>query len=627
MNAESDRPVDVSILVPAPDCRAHADRPPHLGCRENPDCRDSLDCRANLDRCLTSLLVQRVSKEIIVVDGGSSGGIRALLDLYAAYHPSMIRVIEEDHRGTASRPRNRALAEAKGRYVFFCDAAGFVGPEALRRMVAMADRNGSGIVLGRIAAQPGDRSARPRDFPFHEDADRVTLGGALRGGAAYDVLTCFALFRRAMLERHRIRFDESLRTGEDMVFAAHAYCHAYCDAGVLSVVADQDCYHLPSRPRRDPLAFLRAVRTAMELMARHVPPGPLRDRLLLRHFKLDVFPELRAPFLAADEATREKIAIEVADLCSQWLTQGVLDRLDAADRLRAAAPRDLTRLVRLAGVQTASLRHRLTALEWDGDRLAVSGSIALTGFPGEAGLVLRERTSREERPAAVTSVADLFSVALEVTSLPAGVWDVHAAVHCEGVRRLARLGSERDPGVRPPPPRFASGVVVVPFLTRSHGNLSLDVGGRLLRVPGSVRLTRAEWAGRRLRVEGQVHVGDAPGAAAVRHLVWRERASGRERRAAVTATGPHTFTAETGGFDAGTWDAYLELDVGGPPARFPVKVGGPETLGRTMRWWRGLVRWTARPYATAVNRRLSTSVRAATPLTLLRRMFRQLRRR
>ncbi|GLW96374.1 glycosyltransferase family A protein [Microtetraspora sp. NBRC 16547] len=597
METESECPVDVSILVP------------------------TYNCRAYLDRCLVTLLIQRVSKEIIVVDDGSADDTRSLLDLYAAHHPNVIKVIYQDHSGTPGSPRNRALAHARGRYVFFCDADDYLGPEALSRMLATADRNGADIVLGKIVGH----GRRAPESMFRENADRVTL----LESTVYNSLLCFKLFRRDMIDRHGIRFDETLRVGEDMVFTAHAYCHA----DVISVVSDHDCYHLVSRPdgtsvmqevgSRDPLAWLRMARVPIGTMVRHIPPGPLRDHLLLRHFRLDVFGQLGAPLLAADAADREKIAIEAADICAEWLTEGVIERLGPTDRMRAESLHDLDRLVRLARVETAALRHRLTTLEWDGDRLVIGGHVALDGLQGEAGLLLRERTSRRERRVPITGVADLFSVSIPVAALPSGMWDVYATVDCEGVRRLARLGGERVPGLDRPEPRFSSGVVALPYLTRQYGNLSVDIGGHTARVPASVRLAGTGWLRDRLRVDGVVEVAGEPAAMTVRHLIWRERRSGREWRTTALATGPRTFRSVIRWPAAGTWDAYLELDVGGPPVRFPVKIGDLGHLPPPVTWWSGLARWSARPYATAVNRRLSTSVRVVTPFTVLRRLFRR----
>ncbi|WP_328855568.1 glycosyltransferase [Microbispora hainanensis] len=615
-----DRGIDVSVVVPA------------------------YNRRASLDRCLTSLLVQRVAKEIVVVDGGSRDGTRALLGLYAAHHPRVITVIQDAQPGTPGGARNRGLERASGRYVFFCDAGDHLAPDALARLVAVADRNGADVVVGRIA---GARQG------LRESADRASLT------AVYDDLSCFKLFRRDFLERHAIRFDETQRRGEDMTFAVHAYCHAR----VISVVADGDCYYAERRSAegggeasaRDPLGWLRVVRTPIEVMARHVPPGALRDRLLLRHLRRDVLAQLGVPFLAACEAEREKIAVEVADICGQWLTPGVRAGLDGVDAARVAALDDPDRLVRLALVEAAPLRHRLTGVEWRGDRLVIEGWAALgdmdglpggrsdgrsDGLPGDMGLtgavgvVLRERASRQERVPFVTHGATgaSFTAVLDVAALPPGVWDVHVAVECEGARRLARLGSRREPGVGVPAAHMVGGVVAVPFLTRSHGHLGLDLGGHVVRVPAVVRLTRTRWRGRRLRVEGRALVGEEAAAAAVRQVIWRERASGREHRERAVAAGPREFAAETAGLRPGTWDAYLELGLGGPPVRFPVKVAEADALDRPLRWWRGALRggvaqWTIRPYATAVNRRLSVSVRVVTPLTVVRRMARHLRQR
>ncbi|WP_169953270.1 glycosyltransferase family 2 protein [Microbispora sp. H11081] len=604
----ADRGIDVSVVVPA------------------------YNRRASLDRCLTSLLVQRVAKEIVVIDGGSRDGTPALLDLYAAHHPRLITVIRDAQPGTPGGARNRGLERAAGRYVFFCDAGDHLAPDALARLVATADRTGADVVVGRIA---GARQG------LRDSADRASLT------AVYDDLSCFKLFRRDFLDRHAVRFDETQRRGEDMTFAVHAYCHAQ----VISVVADQDCYHAEGggdASARDPLGWLRVVRTPIEVMARHVPPGALRDRLLLRHLRRDVLAQLGTPFLAACEAHREKIAVEVADICGQWMTPGVRAGLDGVDAARVAALDDPDRLLRLARVEAAPLRHRLTGVEWRGDHLVIEGWAALAGLDVPAqdatvGLVLRERLSRAEREPRVTrggtGAAGSFTAVVDVAALPRGVWDVHVVVECEGARRPVRLGSRRDDGAGVPAAHLVGGVVAVPFLTRSHGHLGLDVGGHVVRVPAAVRLTRAGWRGRRLRVEGRATVGDEAAAAAVRHLIWRERTSGREHRERAVASGPRGFAAETAALPPGTWDAYLELDLGGPSVRFPVKVADADALAPPARWWRGPApldrrgssrwvpaQWTVRPYATAVNRRLSVSVRVATPLTVARRMVRALRR-
>ncbi|MGC5016230.1 glycosyltransferase family 2 protein [Streptosporangium sp. DT93] len=595
------------------------------------------NCRPYLDRCLTSLLIQRVALEVVVVDDGSTDGGGALADLYASCHRDVVRVVRQEASGGAGRPRNVGLSHARGRYVFFCDADDYLGPQALERMLAMADRNGSDIVLGKIVGH--DRKV-PVSM-FKENAERVPLGDS----AVYNSLSCFKLFRREMLERHAVRFDETLLVGEDVVFTTHAYCHA----DVISVVADYDCYHLVDRPdgtsimqrrgSRDPVSWLRMIKKPIGLMLAHVRPGELRDHLLRRHFRMDAFGNLGRPFLEAGEVERKEIVAEVADMCERWLTDGVRDRLPAIDRSRIAALEDIDRLVRLAHIESAAVRRELTALCWEGEgRLAVSGKVALSTLerydrPEIAGgtpvLVLRRRSAgagpADEITVPVTGDCDAFTGIVDVTALTTGIWDVHVGVTFEGVPRVARLGADRDGVVAPPTPRVAGGVVALPYFTRPYGNLSLDVGGYVVPVPGGARLVRARWtAGHRLVLDGEAVVGAAsPPGRAVRHLVWRERESGRERREPVAVGGDGTFTAcqAMGRLGPGTWDAYLELDLGGPPARFRIEAV-PEVIEHPRTWWRGATRWSVRPYATAGKGRLSTVVRTLGPGSFIKRIVR-----
>ncbi|MFC4057659.1 glycosyltransferase family 2 protein [Planomonospora corallina] len=628
VEARTVRPaVDVSVIVPLHDCRPY------------------------LDRCLTSILVQRVAKEIVVVDDGSTDGGGELADLYAACHPGTVRVVHQAASGGAGRPRNTGLSLARGRYVFFCDADDYLGEEALERMLAMAERNGSDIVLGRIA---GHGRRAPASM-FGENAERVSLDDS----AVYNSLCCFKLFRRRLLERHRIRFDETLLVGEDIVFTAHAYCHAE----VISVVADYDCYHLVDRPdgtsimqrkgSRDPVSWMRMIRRPIELVAAHVRPGPLRDHLLRRHLRLDALAHLGRPFLAAGEVERKEIAAEVAELCEDWLTDGVRERLGPVDRGRLAALEDIDRLVRLAHIESAAVRRQLLELRWEAGttRLALAGRLALEAADAAVrlavdGVTLLLRPRRAEGPPGTPEVPEPsgppgpppaeitvpvawdgaeFAGVIDVAALSSGVWDVHVAVECEGVVRTARLGAERDRRIVRPEPRMAGAVIALPYFTRPYDNLSIDVGGHVVAAPALARLTGTRWAaGHRLVVDGRAAVCAAPAPpGAVRRLVWRERRSGRERHVPVEARVDGSFTARQAlaRLGPGTWDACLELDLGGPGARLRIEAA-TELVAPARAWWRGPVRWTAKPYATVGKGRLSVVVRAVPLSVLLGRIVR-----
>ncbi|MGW0807535.1 glycosyltransferase family 2 protein [Nonomuraea sp. NPDC002799] len=597
-----DDAVDVSVVIPVHNCRDY------------------------LDRCLTAALVQRVKKEIVVVDDGSTDGSAELLDLYATYHKDSVKVIHIERSGGAGRPRNVGIEHATGRYVFFCDADDYLGPEALERMVAVADRNGSDIVLGKVVGH----GRRAPVSMFQQSAERVELGDS----AVYNSLTCFKLFRRDLLTRHRVRFGEDVLVGEDILFTVHAYCHARG----ISVVADHECYHLMARPdgssimqqagSRDPLAWLAMIRRPIGLMAAHVEPGPLRDHLLRRHFRLDVFAQLGTVFLESDDVRRKDIAREVAAICDEWYTPGVHERLNTIDKQRAGALDDVDRLVRLARIETATVRRRLTGLRWDGDRLMVTGAAQLDGITRDDGLALVLRP-RLDPAAEIVVPAERtggeFVARVDVGTLGSGIWDLRVAVEIEGVVRLGRLGADRDSGIARPAPRLIGGVVALPYFTRDNGNLSIDVGGHVVAVPGTARLIRTRWAiGHRLLVDGEVTVaGTVPAASSIRQIVWRERRTGRERTDRVVALPAGGFTGRpaVGRLAPGTWDAYLDLDLGGPPARFRIETDA-ETVVAARRWWGAALLRSVRPYATPGRGRLSAVVRRLTARALLKRIVR-----
>src|SRR5690606_31202977 len=112
-----------------------------------------------LVECLASVEAQTIDPgriEVIAVDDGSPDGTGEYLEEFAGRAPMPVTVVRQENSGGPSGPRNVGLARAAGRYVFFLDADDRLGPEALERMVALADRAGTDVVLRSGARRGGD---------------------------------------------------------------------------------------------------------------------------------------------------------------------------------------------------------------------------------------------------------------------------------------------------------------------------------------------------------------------------------------------------------------------------------------------------------------------------------------
>ncbi|MDX3112099.1 MULTISPECIES: glycosyltransferase family 2 protein [Streptomyces] len=285
-----------------------------------------------LVECLASVEAQTLDPsriEVIAVDDGSRDGTGDYLEEFAARVPLDVTVIRQDNSGGPSGPRNVGLSKATGRYVFFLDADDRLGAEALERMVAMADRNGTDVVLGRVE---GVNRKPPRSM-WGETLDRTDVYSS----NIKFTLSAQKLFRREFLERHGMRFDESLWTGEDALFTMEAYLRA----DGVSVVADYTCYYLVGRDdgkhvTKSGSYTLRfdSARALMGLLERLVPPGPKRDVLMVRPFLVTVLPQFGPVFLRNDEEIR-RTKLELAKpLMDAYWNEGVAQRLMVHERLR-----------------------------------------------------------------------------------------------------------------------------------------------------------------------------------------------------------------------------------------------------------------------------------------------------
>lgn len=285
-------------------------------------------------RSVSSLAEQSIGQEqmeVIIVDDGSTDGTSAELERLTSVYPGLLQVVRQENSGGPGAPRNRGLGLARGEYVFFLDADDYVGPETLERMVAMAEKNGTDIVLGKMVGV-GGRGMPASMFKRNQPKTDVF------NSRIYWTLSPLKLFRRELLERHKLRFASGLPVGEDQPFTALAYLNA---SGV-SVIADYDCLFctlrddggnvttrtVGSEPR---LQFLSAM---IDLLLDNVPSGPGRDHLVHRHLTVEVLVLLKGCLVHEARSEQEKTLARMAEIIDRVWHDGINDQLSAMARLR-----------------------------------------------------------------------------------------------------------------------------------------------------------------------------------------------------------------------------------------------------------------------------------------------------
>jgi glycosyltransferase involved in cell wall biosynthesis len=180
-----------------------------------------------LARTLAAIVAQSWRDlEIVLVDDGSTDNS---VEVALATADDRLHVIRQNASGGPSGPRNRAIAEARGRYVFFCDADDIMHPGKIERQVqvfeqcpavgmvftdfAVIDAEGQvlessfvaqyGTLTRIVAAGPGPEGGLRRE---------LLLDGLLR---ANFIGTSGVAVRKAVLDAVGV-FDTSLPSSEDL---------------------------------------------------------------------------------------------------------------------------------------------------------------------------------------------------------------------------------------------------------------------------------------------------------------------------------------------------------------------------------------------------------------------------
>lgn len=174
-----------------------------------------------LDRAVASALAQTgTTVEVIVIDDASPDGTADVARALAAGDPRIRPILLAANGGPAAA-RNRGIEQARGDWIAILDADDRMVPRRLERMLALAREARADAILGNLAEVDGN-GASLSDEPFVTDpvteaaiTPEAFVTANLRRAAPRTWGYLKPLIRRETLARNAIRYDETLRNGED----------------------------------------------------------------------------------------------------------------------------------------------------------------------------------------------------------------------------------------------------------------------------------------------------------------------------------------------------------------------------------------------------------------------------
>lgn len=174
--------------------------------------------RNEIGRCIESILGQSYRNiEVLVVDDGSKDDSVEVIQSYCV-RDERIKCIQQENQGP-SAARNKGIEAATGDYIMFVDGDDYIGQTYIEKMVDAIVDDCDMVIAGLRYVYPDGRMNIVSGISFQGDRT-VFLANyyskCIKNRLIFGPYN--KLYRKALMDRYEICFDESIEIREDGLF-------------------------------------------------------------------------------------------------------------------------------------------------------------------------------------------------------------------------------------------------------------------------------------------------------------------------------------------------------------------------------------------------------------------------
>lgn len=178
-----------------------------------------------LGECLDSVIKQRyIPDEVILIDDGSTDYSGKICDKYVNEY-SYFKVIHRKNKGVSSA-RNLGIKMAKGDYLLFIDGDDILSPYYIEKLVRGIQQSDSDLAICGFSEKKTDVICKDINIAqsYVSIADDMII--ELIAGNRCDGYLWNKIWKKCIIDKNNIKFDEDLKIFEDLKFCYDYF--TYC---------------------------------------------------------------------------------------------------------------------------------------------------------------------------------------------------------------------------------------------------------------------------------------------------------------------------------------------------------------------------------------------------------------